>query len=131
VNLLLDTHVPIWWLEKSPRLGKQIRATLRAPDVSPWMSAVSIREISIKSPLGRLDLLDPPELWVPKAIRAWGLRALSITPAHAMAVRKLPFHHRDPFDRMLVAQAQCEGLTLVTADPQIMAYDIGALDASR
>lgn len=131
MNLLLDTHVLIWWLEKNPRLGAQAKVTLRNPDMRPWMSAASVWEISIKMALGRFDLADPPEAWVPRLLGEWGVRALPITPTHAMAVRTLPLHHRDPFDRMLIAQAQCEGLTLVTADPRIMAYDVRTIDASR
>jgi PIN domain nuclease of toxin-antitoxin system len=131
VNLLLDTHVLIWWLTKSARLGRQTGAILRDSANTPWIRAASLWEISIKAALGRLDLPDPPENWLPKATREWGLHTLPITPAHAMAVRKLPLRHHDPFDRMLVVQAQCEGLTLVTADPRIQAYEVDLLDASN
>ena len=95
------------------------------------MSAASVWEISIKSALGRLDQLDAPEVWFPKLRDEWGVRPLPITLDHALAVRTLPRLHGDPFDRMLVAQALCEDLTLVTADQRIAAYDIRTLDASQ
>ena len=131
MNLLLDTHVLIWWLEKSPRVGKKTKATLLDPSALLWMSAASVWEVSIKSALGRMDQLDPPEVWVPRLRDEWGVRALPITLEHAIAVRTLPGLHGDPFDRMLVAQARCEELTLVTADPRIAAYDVRTLDASQ
>lgn len=129
MNLLLDTHVLIWWLEKSPRLGIRARKTLLASSTRPVVSAASIWEISIKIAIGRLDMADPPEVWAPRLEGEWGVRSLPITFEHAIAVRSLPPHHSDPFDRMLVAQAQCENLTLVTVDPAIAAYDVAMIDA--
>ncbi|MGI8989187.1 MAG: type II toxin-antitoxin system VapC family toxin [Bryobacteraceae bacterium] len=129
MNLLLDTHVLIWWMEKSPRLGIRARETLLGTSTRPVVSAVSIWEISIKAAIGRLDMADPPETWVPRLENEWGVRSLPITFDHATAVRRLPPHHNDPFDRMLVAQAQCENLTLVTVDPAMAAYDVRTIDA--
>ncbi len=131
MNLLLDTHILIWWLEKSPRIGARTRKKLLDPSALLWMSAASVWEISIKSALGRLDQLDAPEVWIPRLRDEWGVRPLPIKIDHAMAVRTLPRLHGDPFDRMLVAQALCEDLTLVTADRRIAAYDIRTLDASQ
>ena len=130
MNLLLDTHVVIWWLEKNPKLGPRTKATLRDPNTQPWVSAAVIWEISIKSALNRLQLAEPPEVWIPRLLKEWGVRDLPISFTHAMAVRALPLLHHDPFDRMLVAQARCEDLTLVTADPAIMAYDVRTIDAT-
>jgi PIN domain nuclease of toxin-antitoxin system len=130
VNLLLDTHVVIWWLEKNPRLGPKTKAMLRDPDTLPWVSAATVWEVSIKAALKRLELAEPPEVWVPRLLHEWGVRELPISFTHAMAVRTLPLLHHDPFDRMLIAQAQGEDLTLVTADPAIMAYDVRTIDAS-
>jgi PIN domain nuclease of toxin-antitoxin system len=128
VNLLLDTHVLIWWMEKSPRLGKLARKTLLSRTTRPVVSAVSIWEIAIKASIGRLDLADPMEMWVPRLNEEWGVHSLPVTFEHAMAVRNLSAHYSDPFDRMLVAQALCENLTIITADPAIAAYDVKTID---
>jgi PIN domain nuclease of toxin-antitoxin system len=130
INLLLDTHVLIWWLERSPRLVARAKRTLLSPNTQPTVSAASIWEISVKAAVGKLRLIDPLESWVPR-LREWGVRELPISFEHAIAVGNLPLHHSDPFDRMLVAQAQCEGLAIVTADPAITAYDVRAIDASK
>jgi len=95
------------------------------------VSAASIREISVKAPLGRLDRLPTFEKELMVELQQSEFRPMPITFDHALAVRELPLHHRDPFDRLLIAQARCEDLTLVTADPAIMAYDVRAVDASR
>jgi PIN domain nuclease of toxin-antitoxin system len=130
VNILVDTHVLIWWLNDTKRLGRHARATLSDPANTLWMSAVSIWEISIKTGLGLLDFRLTPERGVELLLQQ-GFRSLPIGFDHALAVRYLPLHHKDPFDRMLVAQAQCERLTLLTADPKIRAYDVPLLDASQ
>ena len=129
MNLLLDTHVLIWWLENNPRLGSRARKTLLSASTRSVVSAATLWEISIKAALGRLDMDDPLTTWVPRLEDEWGVRSLAITFEHAIAVRNLPPHHHDPFDRMLVAQAQCEGLTIITVDPAIPAYDVPTLDA--
>jgi PIN domain nuclease of toxin-antitoxin system len=129
MNLLIDTHVLIWWTERSPRLGPRAKKTLLSLEARPVVSAASIWEIAIKAASGRLPLKDPLDSWVPRLRNEWGVHPLAITFEHATAVRQLPPFHNDPFDRMLVAQAQCEGLTLVTADPKISAYDVPILDA--
>jgi PIN domain nuclease of toxin-antitoxin system len=129
MKLLLDTHTLIWWLENHPRLGKAARKAIVAAD-ERFISAVSAWEISVKISIGRLGLsIDPADSI--RELRTAGFRPLPIDFHHAWALRSLPFHHADPFDRMLVAQAQCEGLTLVTADEEIPAYGIPVIDASR
>lgn len=130
MNLLLDTHVLIWWLEASEQLGARSKAAMFRRDATLWFSAASVWEMSIKTALGRLELNRPLESVIPLLLER-GFRSLPITIQHALAVQGLPRHHSDPFDRMLVAQAQCEDLTLVTADPAITAYDVRAIDASR
>jgi PIN domain nuclease of toxin-antitoxin system len=130
VNFLLDTHVLIWWTEGSPKLGKRAKKSLLYLEAVVWVSAASIWEISIKAAAGRLDPFDPPEAWMPILVNELRVRSLSITFEHAAAVRHLPLHHNDPFDRILIAQAQCENLTLLTADPRMRAYDVRTLDAS-
>jgi PIN domain nuclease of toxin-antitoxin system len=95
-----------------------------------WVSAVSIWEISIKAALGRLDVKRNAADELADEMERSGFRRLPIEFEHAFAVRELPLHHADPFDRMLVAQAQCEGLTLITASGIIGDYGVPTLDAS-
>jgi PIN domain nuclease of toxin-antitoxin system len=131
MNVLLDTHVLLWWLKDTGRLGAETRQLIRSPATSIWVSAASIWEISIKAALGRLELREPFTEVMPRELERQGFRPLPITFQHALAVRNLPLHHADPFDRMLIAQAQCEDLTLVTSDPRIRDYDIRTIDAAR
>ena len=129
MDLLLDTHVAIWWMEGSDRLGAQCKAALFQPGARLWISTASVWEMAIKSGLGRLRLSTPLEECIPDLV-ARGAHCLPISLNHALAVRTLPPHHADPFDRMLIAQAHCDNLTLVTADTLIRAYDIRTLDAA-
>jgi PIN domain nuclease of toxin-antitoxin system len=119
LKLLLDTHVLLWWLEGSVRLSRQARRTIAGSE-EVWVSAASAWELGIKSALGKLRTPDDLEFQV-KASR---FRELPVTLAHAVAAGKLPRHHNDPFDRMLVAQAALESLTLLTVDRQLQAYGI-------
>jgi PIN domain nuclease of toxin-antitoxin system len=124
VRLLVDTHVVIWWLADNATLGDDIKAKLdHEPDV--FLSAATIWEVAIKQAIGRLKA--PTDL--PERVRGSGFRELPITSQHALTAGRLPLLHRDPFDRMLVAQAQCEDLTLVTRDPEIHKYDVSVLHA--
>ena len=116
---LADTHVFLWAAEGSDRLSSSHREALAAT-VPTFLSIASIWEISIKAGLGKLNT--PPET-THTALR-YGFTLLPIAPDHAEAVRDLPPLHGDPFDRMLVAQARCEGLTLLTADPAVRRYDV-------
>ena len=129
--LLLDTHVWLWWLEDNPRLGPQTRAAIGRDEATIWVSAASAWEIAIKVALGRLDLGEPSEVCLPRELKRSGFRPLAVTVDHAAAVGRLPAHHRDPFDRLLVVQAQMEGLTIVTTDPKIAKYDVPRLDPTR
>ena len=131
MNFLLDTHVLIWWIEGSPKLGKRAKKSLLHPDAAVWVSAATIWEIAIKAALGRFDPFEPPEDWTLKLVNELGVRSLPITFEHAASVRHLPLHHADPFDRLLIAQARCENLTLVTVDPLMDAYGVRTLDASE
>jgi PIN domain nuclease of toxin-antitoxin system len=122
VSLLLDTHVALWGLTADASLGDDLLDRLRHdPDV--FLSPVSLWEISIKQTAGTLG--GPPDL--AERVRDMGFRELPVTHAHAMAAGRLPVHHRDPFDRMLVAQAVVEGITLVTRDSDIQRYDVQLL----
>ena len=129
MNLLLDTHVLIWWLEKSPKIGKRTVEVLCSDETHVVISAATIWEISIKVPLGKLTMSEPMEAWVPRLKGEWGVHELPITFEHARTVRSLPPHHNDLFDRMLVAQAQCENLTVLTADAALKAYDVRLMNA--
>jgi PIN domain nuclease of toxin-antitoxin system len=129
MDLLLDTHVAIWWMEGSDRLGAQCKAALFQPGARLWISTASVWEMAIKSGLGRLKLATSLDVCIPDLLSR-GAHCLPISLNHALAVRTLPAHHADPFDRMLIAQAHSENLTLVTADAQVRAYDIRTLDAT-
>ena len=119
MRLVLDTHVVLWWRQKNRRLSARATETIAtAADV--YVSAASAWEVVIKSSLGRLSLDDPFETHVLDA----GFEPLPISLAHAEEVGRLPAIHADPFDRMLIAQACVEGLTLVTHDEVIARYDV-------
>ena len=125
MKLLLDTHVLLWWLDDSPSLSEDARRALADGGNPAFISAAAIWEISIKCAIGKLK--------VPRNFRrvldAQPFEALDITPEHAHAVGDLPLHHRDPFDRMLIAQCKVEELTLVTRDDSLGAYAIPILAA--
>jgi PIN domain nuclease of toxin-antitoxin system len=126
-RLLLDTHVWLWWQAGDARLGTQAEQLLqRASEVR--FSAASAWEIAIKVGVGKLTLHKDADIGA--ELSHSGFLALAVDIAHAEEVRRLPLLHRDPFDRLLVAQARVEGLTLVTADKQLSAYDISVLDAT-
>ena len=121
-RLLLDTHVFLWWREESRRLGREARAAIGAAEVV-FVSAATAWEAAIKIALGRLQLPDTVESGVADS----GFEKLPIDFAHAAAAGQLPAHHSDPFDRMLVAQARLETLTLVTHDRHLKPYDVHIL----
>jgi PIN domain nuclease of toxin-antitoxin system len=115
-------------MEGSKKLGRRAKSGIfRASTL--WISAATVWEMAIKVHAGRLDLKDPLEESIP-AIIEQGVRSLPVSIHHALAIRNLPLYHRDPFDRMLIAQAQCEDLTLVSADSVFARYDVRILDAS-
>jgi len=123
--LLLDTHVLLCWLADDPELGPQARKAIAEPESLVAVSAASAWEIAIKRALGRLQAPDDLETQIARN----GFAPLPITVAHALRAGALPPHHDDPFDRMLVAQAQLEGLTVVTRDPRIAVYGVRTLPA--
>jgi len=122
VRLLLDTHVVLWWLAGDRRLPADVKELIdHEPDV--FMSSASIWEMSIKQAQGKLE--GPDDL--PERALSSGLGVLDISGRHGLAAGRLPPVHRDPFDRMLVAQAALEDLILVTADRQVQRYDVPLL----
>jgi len=126
MNLLLDTHILIWCLDNSPKIRKDTYEAILDSNNVVAVSSVSIWEIRIKQQLNRLD--DVPIDFYERLI-SLPYELLSISPIHANAISDLPMIHKDPFDRMLIAQAQIENLTLVTRDPKILKYDIDTLIA--
>ncbi|MFF5055215.1 type II toxin-antitoxin system VapC family toxin [Micromonospora sp. NPDC000663] len=122
MNLLLDTHVALWAIAGDPTLGTELLDRLRhEPDI--FLSPVTLWEITIKQSTGKLA--GPPDL--AERVRDMGFRELPVSHAHAIAAGRLPSHHRDPFDRMLVAQAITEGLTVASRDASIALYDVDVL----
>jgi PIN domain nuclease of toxin-antitoxin system len=126
MQLLLDTHVFLWLLAAPERLDQHID-TLRDPETELFLSAASSWEIAIKVQLGRLTLPEDPRSYIPDQMRAIGARPLAIEHTHTLAVGSLPPLHRDPFDRLLVAQAIDLRLPIVTADTQIAQYEVAVL----
>jgi PIN domain nuclease of toxin-antitoxin system len=131
VNLLLDTHALLWWLTDSRKLGRRARAAIAGSANTVWVSAASAWEIAIKTALGRLEFKEPPEVCLPRELARNDFHELPVALDHALAVGTLPLHHTDPFDRLLIAQARAQALTLVTADSVFERYDVRTLDAGR
>ena len=127
--ILVDTHVWLWMHGDPDRLGPQATRTLTDPANQLWVSAASAWELGIKSALGKLRLGQPVSTWWPSRLNLSRASELAVTGAHGAAVEALPNLHRDPFDRILVAQANLEGLLLATADDQVLAYPGRFLDA--
>jgi PIN domain nuclease of toxin-antitoxin system len=125
MNLLLDTQVLLWWLSDDDQLGSSARQAIEAPDNLCAVSAASIWEIAIKAALGKLDVPAGLE----EILGREGFATLDVSTDHAWEVGRLPRLHRDPFDRMLVAQCRIEGLTLVTHDASLGGYAIPILHA--
>ena len=127
MNLLLDTHALLWWLLDSDRLRGRAYDAIADAHNAVFVSAATVWEIAIKAGLGKLDV--PPDLtvWLPSEFSANQFAALPIHMSHALGVERLPNLHADPFDRLLIAQAIAEGLTLVTADQKIERYDVRVL----
>jgi|ERR1035437_1037658 PIN domain nuclease of toxin-antitoxin system len=121
MRLLLDTHILLWTLGAPERLGNTLSAAIKSPDNDVMFSAVSIWEIAIKSALRRNDFQVAPDEILAAAIES-GFTELPVRSAAAVQVAKLPVHHRDPFDRLLIAQAITEPATLYTADSQLEIY---------
>jgi PIN domain nuclease of toxin-antitoxin system len=126
LRLLLDTHVFLWLHTQPERLGDRL-AAIEDSRNDLLVSAVSSWEIAIKHAGGKLALPEPPERYVPVRIRAIGAQTVAIEHSHALAVTGLPRLHRDPFDRLLVAQARALDASIVTADSRIASYPVETL----
>ena len=126
---LIDTHVWLWMQSDPDRLCDETRAIVQDVRTGILFSAASAWEIAIKYRLGKLPLPEPPASYVPDRMRRSGTSPLPVDHAHTLRTADLPDHHRDPFDRILVAQAQLLDLTIITADDQFSAYDVAVAAA--
>jgi PIN domain nuclease of toxin-antitoxin system len=121
VNLLVDTHVLLWAIAEPARIPPRARRRIESPENVVLFSAASIWEVAIKSHIRRINLpLEPHDLI--EASQSMGFLELPVTAAHAAGVARLPYHHRDPFDRLLISQATAEPARLLTADRALVAY---------
>ncbi|MGI8948516.1 MAG: type II toxin-antitoxin system VapC family toxin [Ornithinimicrobium sp.] len=127
MSLLLDTHVFLWWLADHPRLSREARTAIGDGSARVFVSAATLWEAEIKAALGRLH---PAAVDLAAEVAANGFTELAVTGRYTRTAALLPAHHTDPFDRMLVAQAQTDGLRLVTADRTLQRYDVPLLLSS-
>lgn len=128
--MLLDTNAWLWWLSGSSRLGSTARKSIGRDQTLLFISAAAIWEVAIKRSFGRLDLKLPTSELVRVTVEQERIEVLPIETPHVLAVEDLPPLHRDPFDRILVAQAQAAGLAILTADRVISRYDVDVIDAT-
>jgi len=126
-RLLLDTHAFLWWVADAPQLSEAARRAIGDANNECYLSVASCWEMAIKSSLGKLRLARPVERFVTEQLAANGFALLGIEMRHTAKVEKLPFHHRDPFDRLLIAQAMAEKLCIVSADSAFPDYGVKLL----
>jgi PIN domain nuclease of toxin-antitoxin system len=127
MRLLLDTHVLLWWHDQPARLTDTAYGAMNDLGDDVFISVVSGWEIQIKAQLGKLTLSKPLSAILQEEQATNGFRLLPVTMDHVYALDSFPLHHRDPFDRLLIAQTHQEGLTLVTHDPKLSAYSVSLL----
>jgi PIN domain nuclease of toxin-antitoxin system len=131
VKLLLDTQCWLWWFSEPNRLNEEVIKQISDEANELWFSVASIWEIGIKVSIGKLPLPEPLESYVSSRMAELGVQLLDIKANHAVKASTLPLHHRDPFDRILIAQAIIEDMTLVSADSMFRQYEVSILwDAS-
>ena len=124
MTVLLDTHVFVWLLLAPDRLDDSVMARVSDPSEHVLLSVASAWEIAIKSAIGKLEVPEDLAIWLPDRLQRTNTDLLPIAVDHALRVATLPMHHRDPFDRLLIAQAHIEKIPIVTADRSFAAYDI-------
>jgi len=124
MKALLDTHTFLWWITDDPQLSPRVREIISSGENELFLSSASGWEMAIKVRLGRLQLPDGLERFIPEQMALNAIRSLPVQMSHALHVQELPAHHRDPFDHLLIAQAQLENLPILTADPQIARYPV-------
>ncbi len=127
MKLILDTHMWLWWTTADPKLSSGAAAAIADPGNDVYFSVASAWEIAIKFALGKIALPSDPETYVMSRLSAQKFDVLDVKAEHALAVARLPHHHRDPFDRLLIAQAEIERMTLVSADPLLARYGVAAI----
>lgn len=124
MKLLLDTHCWLWWLSEPQELTPSMQQAISNPENELFLSVASIWEIAIKVAIGKLTIPQPLAKLVAEQLPIDGINTLDIRTIHALKVKELPVHHRDPFDRILIAQAICENLTIITRDRRFAAYPV-------
>ncbi len=124
MRLLLDTHTFLWWVNDASPLSRRARSAIADPGNECWLSLASCWEMAVKLSLGKLKIGASIERFIPEQLAANGFRELGIELRHVACVSRLQFHHRDPFDRLLAAQAIEEGLTIVSADRVFRRYGV-------
>jgi len=129
MRLLLDTHIWLWWQLAPERLSARARECIGVATNEVYLSSVSSWEMAIKIAAGKLQLPRPLQEMVPESLVQDGFVNLPVQPAHCFHLQELPMLHRDPFDRMLIAQAIAESCTILTADLQLHAYSVPVLPA--
>jgi PIN domain nuclease of toxin-antitoxin system len=124
MKILLDTHTFLWWITDDQRLPDHAREIISNGDNELFLSAASGWEITIKAKIGRLNLPDEPQRFIPEQMKLNFIQSLPIQMSHALHVSTLPDYHRDPFDRLLIAQSQLEEIPILSSDPQIANYQV-------
>lgn len=124
MKFLLDTHTFLWFVADDPKIPHEVTALIEDAANDKFFSIASAWEIALKISLGKLILSQPVEEFLPKQLQQNGIELLPITMRHILEVAKLPFHHRDPFDRLLVAQSLTESIPILSADPAFEAYGV-------
>jgi PIN domain nuclease of toxin-antitoxin system len=130
VRLLLDTQCWLWWFAQPERLSEEAIAQIADEANEVWFSVASVWEIGIKVAIGKLRLPEPIDDYISTRMMQLGARSLEITASHALQATSLPLIHKDPFDRMMIAQSQIEAMTLVSADAMFARYDVSVIWAS-
>ncbi len=126
-SLLLDTHTFLWWVQDAPALSKRARKAISNADATIYLSTASVWEMAIKCSLGKLELNQSVEQFVTSQLAFNNFKLLDLSFRHIARVESLPNHHGDPFDRLLITQAQTDGLTLVSKDAAFKQYDVSRL----
>lgn len=127
MNILLDTHIFLWYISGDDRIPSAMKRSIRNPQNDVYFSVVSLWEATIKYQLGKLPLPDSPDTYMPAQRRRHLIRSLELDEASVKQLIKLPSLHRDPFDRLLVCQAIQHGLSIATVDNQILTYPVRTL----
>lgn len=130
MKILLDTHIFLWMFLNPSRISANVEFLLKDTANEIFLSSISSWEIAIKYSVGKLKLPDAPKIYVPERIKRANLRRLEITHKHTLAIANLPPIHKDPFDRLLITQANVENLTLLSADGVFSSYLVKLIDAN-